>query len=176
MKKVYIASALAICMIVAGVILLYVTKPTELTCKIEHQNYTFLQRNVLKFYDGDRDLAHLTVDALGKKVRFSLWHREGTVVKTLKVKITPDNPSEIYLKTLPSGWKSVRFHQRGDGLSSVFESDDLGVQGEGTVTLEFLVLGSNSKNVTIYYQVEFVMEDGLRKFVGKGEGVLKVCQ
>ncbi|WP_456328387.1 hypothetical protein [Archaeoglobus sp.] len=52
----------------------------------------------------------------------------------------------------------------------------MGIQGEGTVTLDFLVVGLNSKNVSIYYQIEFGMEEGLKKFVGRGEGVLKVCQ
>ncbi len=174
MKKVYLTVAVAVCIVAVGMFLYYITKPIELTCKVERQNFTFLQRNVLKFYDGDRDLAHLTVDSIGKKVRFSLWHKEGTVVKTLKIKITPDNPSEIYLLSPPFGWKSMSFHQSKDGLSSVFESEDLSAQG--TVTLDFLVVGLNSKNVSIYYQIEFGMEEGLKKFVGRGEGVLKVCQ
>ncbi|ADB58295.1 hypothetical protein [Archaeoglobus profundus] len=169
MKKVYFAVAVAVC-VVAGIVAVYFMSPAELTYKIEQKD----QRSVLKFYDGDRDMAHLTVDTLGKKVRFSLWHKEGTVIRSLRIKITPDNPSEVYLMTLPFGWKPFKFHQGRDGLSSIFESEDLG--SEETVTLEFFVVSSNSENVTIYYQVEFVIEEGLKKFVGKGEGVLKICQ
>ena len=176
MRRLYFSVAIFVCAVLIGIVLFYTTKPVELTWKVKYQNHTVIQRSVLEFYDGERDLAHLTVDSFGEKVRFSLWHRKGTIVKTLKIKITPDTPSEIYLLSPPFGWKSVSYHQSRDGLSSVFESEDLGIQGEGTVTLEFLVMGLNSKNVSIYYQVEFSMEEGLKRFVGRGEGVLKVCQ
>jgi hypothetical protein len=47
---------------------------------------------------------------------------------------------QVYLE-MPEGypWSPINFHQDSDGKSVIFGVDDLGFQGSGTVTLDFLM-------------------------------------
>ena len=78
MKKWYLIIGVVVCVLVLVGIILYITKPVELTWKIEYSNET-LQRNVIEFYDDHGKIASLTIDSLEmNKIRFSLWHEERT--------------------------------------------------------------------------------------------------
>ncbi len=108
--------------------------------------------------------------------RFSLWHEEGTKIKSLKLKLTPSATSEIYLKT-PDGypWNPIKLQHSEDAHSIIFEVPDLGFQGKGTITLDFMVLPlEESDNLSIHFDIEFGMSRGLKEYVGEGSGILKL--
>jgi len=71
-------------------------------------------------------------------LRFSIWH-EGEL-DSLHLRFSSGNFMQAYLE-MPGGypWSLVSFHQDTDGKSVIFGVDDLGFQGSGTVTLDFLM-------------------------------------
>jgi hypothetical protein len=73
-------------------------------------------------------------------IRFSIWHSTSTELDSLHLKFSAANPMQMYLE-MPGGypWSSINFHQDRDGKSIIFGVDDLGFQGSGTVTLDFLL-------------------------------------
>ena len=73
-------------------------------------------------------------------IRFSIWHLETTELDSLYLKFSATNPTQMYLE-MPRGypWSPINFHQDTDGKSTIFRVDDLGFQGSGTVTLDFLL-------------------------------------
>jgi hypothetical protein len=105
----------------------------------------------IRFSDGDENVASLAVrhpDAYGTDagpIRFSpsVWHRKDTHLDRLRYEIrapaTGTDPHvEVTLATPPGGpWPEVRYGLAEDGRTTVFEADDLGFVGTGTVTLEF---------------------------------------
>lgn len=105
----------------------------------------------IRFSDGDKEVASLAVrhpDAYGDRrgpIRFapSVWHREDTHLDRLRYEIrapsTGTDPHvDVTLETPPGGpWPAVEFGLADDGRTTVFEADELGLVGEGSVTLEF---------------------------------------
>jgi hypothetical protein len=101
--------------------------------------------------DAGENVASLSVghpDAYGPArgpIRFapSVWHREDTHLDRLRYEVrAPPTGAEPYvdvtLKTPPGGpWPEVRYGLADDGRTTVFEADELGLIGAGTVTLEF---------------------------------------
>jgi hypothetical protein len=73
-------------------------------------------------------------------VRFSVWHLGNTELDSLYLRFSAANPMQIYLE-MPGGypWSPIVFHQDRDGKGIIFRVDDLGFQGSGTVTLDFLL-------------------------------------
>ncbi|HUW47623.1 MAG TPA: hypothetical protein VMW36_02630 [Patescibacteria group bacterium] len=73
-------------------------------------------------------------------MRFSIWHIEKTELDSLYLRFSSANPMQAYLE-MPSGypWSPISFHQDTDGKSVIFKVDDLGFQGSGTVTFDFLL-------------------------------------
>jgi hypothetical protein len=73
-------------------------------------------------------------------LRFSIWHLETTELDSLHLRFSSANLMQVYLE-MPGGypWSPVNFHQDSDGKSIIFGVDDLGFQGSGTVTLNFLM-------------------------------------
>jgi hypothetical protein len=71
-------------------------------------------------------------------LRFSIWH-EGEL-DSLHLRFSSANFMQVYLE-MPEGypWSPINFHQDSDGKSVIFGVDDLGFQGSGTVTLDFLM-------------------------------------
>jgi hypothetical protein len=93
------------------------------------------------------------------RLRVSVWHRDGTHLDRLRLRLEPAGPpganAEFYLGR-PGGhpWPEVSFAASEDGSATVFEADSLGVQGRGTVTLEFLVAwfgGGTTPRVRVGY-------------------------
>ena len=73
-------------------------------------------------------------------MRFSIWHIGKTELDSLYLRFSSENPMQAYLE-MPGGypWSPISFHQGTDGKSVIFKVDDLGFQGSGTVTLDFLL-------------------------------------
>ncbi len=73
-------------------------------------------------------------------MRFSIWHLETTQLDSLHLRFSAANYMQTYLE-MPGGypWSPIKFHQDRDGQSIIFEVDDLGSQGLGTITLDFLI-------------------------------------
>lgn len=131
----------------------------------------YLGKTHVSFYDssGER-IATVTLMNCGShgkcvSFRFSLWHEEGTEIKSLKLKLTPSVTSEIYLKT-PEGnpWNPIKLQHNKDVRSIIIEVPDLGFQSKGTITLDFMVLPlEKSDNLSIRFDIEFEMSKGLKK-------------
>lgn len=73
-------------------------------------------------------------------IRFSIWHVASAELDSLYLRFSATNPMQMYLE-MPQGypWSPINFHQDSDGKSTIFRVDDLGFQGSGTVTLDFLL-------------------------------------
>lgn len=71
---------------------------------------------------------------------FSIWHLETTELDSLHLRFSSANFMQAYLE-MPGGypWSPISFHQDNDGKSIIFGVDDLGFQGSGTLTLDFLL-------------------------------------
>jgi len=88
-------------------------------------------------------------------LRFSIWHLETTELDSLHLRFSSANFMQAYLE-MPGGypWSPINFHQNNDGKSIIFAVDDLGFQGVGTVTLDFLLRpgqGQTSFQIEIQY-------------------------
>lgn len=88
-------------------------------------------------------------------MRFSIWHLDATQLDSLHLGFSAANFMQTYLE-MPEGypWSPIKFHQDHDGQSIIFEVDDLGFQGSGTVTVNFLIRpwqGQTSFQVEIQY-------------------------
>lgn len=76
----------------------------------------------------------------------SIWHEEGTDLKSLEVIFSSNEFLSVAL-TVPEGnpWPSLQFHRTSDSKGVSFYVTDLGIQGTGTVTLNFLIEMQSSK-------------------------------
>ncbi|USH00898.1 hypothetical protein K1720_05055 [Thermococcus argininiproducens] len=102
--------------------------------------------------------------------RFHVWHREGGRLRSLKVTISPNVSAEVYLKT-PDGypWNPLKLQRSKDNPNSVtLEIPDLGFQGEGSVTLDFVVVPLGKVNtISITVKTEFELSEGFKKYIGE---------
>nr|MDO8132618.1 hypothetical protein [Candidatus Njordarchaeum guaymaensis] len=74
-------------------------------------------------------------------MRVSIWHESDMLLHSLKLTFSSDDFLQIALE-VPDGypWPSLEFHRMESDMNGVeFCVADLGIQGTGTVTLEFLV-------------------------------------
>jgi len=73
-------------------------------------------------------------------VLVSIWHSEETELDSMFLKFFAGAGFiEAYLEVPGGSWPPIYFHQSRDGKGTVLEVDDLGIQGSGTVTLNFLL-------------------------------------
>jgi hypothetical protein len=87
----------------------------------------------------------------------SIWHSEDTEVDYLFLKISGTQHIDVYLEA-PAGypWPLTSFQQSTDGKGAVFEVNDMGIQGTGTVTLQFLMRTFSQQN-SFYFEAKFTM-------------------
>ena len=73
-------------------------------------------------------------------VLVQIWHSEETELDSMFLKFFAGTGFiEAYLEVPGGSWPPIYFHQSRDGKGAVLEVDDLGIQGSGTVTLNFLL-------------------------------------
>lgn len=89
--------------------------------------------------------------------RISIWHEQGTQLKSLKLVFSSDEFLSVALNA-PEGypWPNVEFHYTSNSRDIIFYVADLGFQGTGTVTLDFFVeMQSNRQrlNLNLYFQI-----------------------
>ncbi|USS40797.1 hypothetical protein NF865_00780 [Thermococcus aggregans] len=107
--------------------------------------------------------------------RVNVWHKDGWKTKSLKLVITPNVSAEVYLK-IPEGynWNPLKLQRNRDNLNSaVLEIPDLGVQGVGSTTLDFIVVPlerTNTVLITIKAELEF--SGRFKRY--KGESVVDI--
>ena len=82
---------------------------------------------------------HPAPQTLDVPVLVSIWHSEETELDSLFLKFSGIDYIEVYLEVPGGSWPPIHFHQSSDGKGAIFEVDDLGFQGTGTVTLQFLL-------------------------------------
>lgn len=91
-------------------------------------------------------------------MRVSIWHESDMQLHSLKLTFSSNNFLQIALE-VPDGypWSSLEFHRMKSDMNRVeFYVADLGIQGTGTVTLDFLVEMSSSQqtmNFDFYAQI-----------------------
>lgn len=99
---------------------------------------------------------HPTPQALDIPVLVSIWHSEETELDSLFLRFSGTDYIQVYLEVPGGSWPSIHFHQTSDGKGAVFEVDDLGSQGTGTVTLRFR-LKPFSEQYSFYFEARFSM-------------------
>jgi len=101
---------------------------------------------------------HPIPQTLNVPVLVSIWHGTGeTEIDTLFLKFSVETGFiEVYLEVPEGSWLPIRFHQSSDGKGAIFETDDLGILGSGTVTLRFL-LKPWHKQQSFDFEVKFSM-------------------
>lgn len=90
----------------------------------------------------------------------SIWHESGRLLHSLKLVFSSNDFLRIALE-VPEGypWSSLEFHRTNNGKDVVFYVADLGVQGTGTVTLNFLVeMPSNQQNIDFNFYAQITMQ------------------
>ena len=90
----------------------------------------------------------------------SIWHELGTKLKSLRLTFSSDEILSIALD-VPGGypWPNLEFHHTEDGKGVLFYVADLGLQGSGTVTPEFLVeMASNKQRLNLNVTVQLIMQ------------------
>jgi hypothetical protein len=109
--------------------------------------------------------------------RFVLWHRENSKVEHLKITISPNVGADIYLKT-PDGypWNPIRLQRSKDDPASVtLEVPDMGFQGEGTITLDFIVVTYKKFDaLSITAETEFELSEGFKRYAGRSVSTLSM--
>lgn len=100
---------------------------------------------------------HPAPQSLDIPVLVSIWHSEETELDSLFLKFSGTDYIQVYLE-VPGArpWPSIHFEQTNDGKGVVFNVDDLGLQGTGTVTLHFL-LRPFSEQHSFYFEARFSM-------------------
>jgi hypothetical protein len=95
--------------------------------------------------------------ASGIPVLVAIWHSGDTEVDYLFLKFSGTQHIEVYLEA-PAGqpWPLTSFHRSSDGKGAEFEVKDLGIQGSGTITLQF-ILKPFSQQDNFYFEAKFTM-------------------
>jgi len=96
------------------------------------------------------------LQALDVPVLVSIWHSEETELDSLFLKFYGTHYIQVYLEVPGGSWPSIDFRQTSDGKGASFEVDDLGFQGTGTVTLEFLLRPFDEQH-SFYFEARFSM-------------------
>lgn len=99
---------------------------------------------------------HPAPQAFDVPVLVSIWHLKGTELDSLFLKFSGINYIQIYLEAPRGSWPPIHFRQSSDGKGTVLEVDDLGFQGTGTVTLQFL-LRPFSEQHSFHFEAGFSM-------------------
>ena len=70
----------------------------------------------------------------------SVWHQEGTMLKSLELTFSSQQFLSVALN-VPEGspWPNLEFHHTSDSKSVLLHVADLGIQGTGTITLDFFI-------------------------------------
>ncbi|MCD6530726.1 protease complex subunit PrcB family protein [Candidatus Bathyarchaeota archaeon] len=78
----------------------------------------------------------------------SIWHVEDVELDSLRLVLSgQDFPVKAFLEAPTYTLSKCAFHSTGDGLGAVFEAEDLGIYGDGTVNLKFLLYSIAEDNL-----------------------------
>ena len=140
------------------------TKNNEKNLIYQNKNQTILKISLMN-HEGYKQQSNEI------PIKFSAWHQEKTKIKKLTIELelpkpTSQHPGEIYLKN-PSGKPYPPIHfQRQNDFDAKLKIPDMGIQGEGTVNLEFLIKPKwQIKNET---EINFRIKTEIKK-----EGILQ---
>jgi len=100
---------------------------------------------------------HPRPQTLDVPVLVQIWHSKETELDSLFLKFFGETGFiEAYLEAPGGSWPPIYFYQSRDGKGAVLEVDDLGIQGTGTVTLNFL-LKAFPEQLTFNFEAKFSM-------------------
>ena len=96
-------------------------------------------------------------ETTGTTVLVAVWHAEETELDSLYVELSSEGIMQYYLK-MPEGrpWPIMQFQQTSDAKGTFVRIDDLGTQGSGTVTLEFVLKPFQNQH-SFNFAVRFTM-------------------
>jgi hypothetical protein len=99
---------------------------------------------------------HPATQDLDVPVLVSIWHLEETELDSLFLKFYGTHYIQVYLEVPGGSWPPINFQRTSDGKGASLEVDDLGFQGTGTVTLEFLLSPFDEQH-SFYFEARFSM-------------------
>jgi hypothetical protein len=91
-------------------------------------------------------------------VLVSIWHSEETELDSLFLRFYGSGHFNVYLEAPGGGWPQIHFQRASDSRGVTFEVKDLGFQGTGTVTLQFLLYSFSDQN-SFNFEVRFSMHE-----------------
>lgn len=128
---------------------------------------------VLDYHDDGERIAEVAVidkwgnaDRWRYPLRTLIWHAEDTTLERLEYTFRPvgtGRAPEFYLQR-PGGhpWEPIRFSRTEGGNGAVLSIPDLGIQGRGSVTLEFIVRVHDEEPLDLRVDVDAALSsDGL---------------
>lgn len=98
-------------------------------------------------------IEHPAVNSNRVPILFSMWHAENTELDSLTLRFSTEPSVTTLLFEATSYNMPLEFHQTGKDV--LFSVKDLGLYGEGTVTLDFTLIKYSSGNLVI--SVDFSM-------------------
>jgi hypothetical protein len=92
-------------------------------------------------------------------VTVSIWHQESTELKSLELTFSSQEFLSVALN-VPGGfpWPNLEFHRTSNSKGVLFHVADLGFQGTGTVTLDFIEMQSSQKTLGFNLNAHLTMQ------------------
>jgi hypothetical protein len=118
------------------------------------------------FMDGDNMMATATVESLTELedgvwlVRANIAHGPGTQLRSARLAFDLGEPFPRFAMEPPGGypWEPIEFHRGPDGSQAIIDFPDLGFQGRGSLTLEFLLGPTADPPETIEVELTITIE------------------
>ncbi|AEK73623.1 hypothetical protein GQS_08645 [Thermococcus sp. 4557] len=167
-----------IAVVIIGI--LYLIAPRELTTKGNSSELVeFGNRTTKLLYYNEDDIAHVsTIAEMNGHVLISISHSEDTAITSIKVIVKSPGDGTVYF-LFPKGgpWKNIRMEKQfEDHLTiNVVELNDLGILGEGTITLEYSIAPICDFTHPVEASVELHLRDGLQRYSGRVHFIYNFC-
>lgn len=157
MKRRYLYGAAIPALVAAGLLVAYFAFPLPLT-DYEEESDPF--RKSVVFLHAGKEVFPVSVicpplpEPGNTLLIVNLGDREGIRIDSVTIGIgsAGHDPGEVYLETPGGDAPPVRFrHISGDGYGSILEIPDTGVQGDGAMTVSFLIAprGDDTTDLTV---------------------------
>jgi hypothetical protein len=122
-------------------------RPLTNELSVVHREGVWATQPAVDFMDNDEMLATATVESLAELeegvyfVRANVAHGPGTQLRSARLAFDLGEPLPRFAMEPPSGypWEPIKFHRGPDGSLAIVDIPDLGFQGRGSLTLEFLL-------------------------------------
>ncbi|WP_148883837.1 hypothetical protein [Thermococcus aciditolerans] len=165
---------------VAIIGMLYLRAPRELTTKGDPSGAVeFGNRTTKLLYYKENEIAHVsTIAEMNGHVLISISHSGDTTITSIKVVIKSPGDGTVYF-LFPEGgpWKNIRMEKQFEDYLTIntVELHDLGILGEGTITLEYSITPICDFAHPVEASVELHLRDGLQRYSGRVHFIYNFC-